>query len=150
MYYTVFLIGEGQLLHKTFLMKRKLLYAILFVFCVWLALTTRTHKAWFPELVVNYGGDIIWAGMFVFFVRIFFPKTPLWKIALINYILGILDELSQLNQGPFMLYLRSFTLGRLMLGVGFLWSDIVCYGIGTLIGWGIAILIEKYLLQENS
>ncbi len=131
-------------------MKRKVLYAILFVFCIWLALATRSHKAWFPDLVIIYGGDIIWAGMFVFFVRIFFTKTPLWKIAFINYILGILDELSQLNQGSFMLYLRSFKLGRLMLGVGFLWSDIVCYGIGTLIGWCIAVIIEKYLITEKS
>ncbi len=130
-------------------MKRKLLYTILFVFCVWLALATRSHKVWFPNLVVVYGGDIIWAGMFVFFVRIFFPDTPLWKISVVIYILGVLDEFSQLNQGLFMQYLRSFTIGRLMLGVGFLWSDIVCYGIGTLIGWGITVLIEKYLLPEN-
>ncbi len=127
-------------------MKRKILYAVLFVFCTWLALATRSHKDWFPHLVVVYGGDIIWAGMFVFLLRIFFTKPVLWKLALINYGLGVLDEFSQLNQSPFMLYLRSFTLGRLMLGVGFLWSDIVCYATGTFIGWVIALVIEKYLI----
>jgi hypothetical protein len=127
-------------------MKRKILYAVLFVFCTWLALATRSHKDWFPHLVLVYGGDIIWAGMFVFLLRIFFTKPVLWKLALINYGLGVLDEFSQLNQSPFMLYLRSFTLGRLMLGVGFLWSDIVCYATGTFIGWVIALVIEKYLI----
>ena len=101
-------------------MKRKIFFTVLFIFCTWLALATRSHKEWFPHLVVVYGGDIIWAGMFIFLLRIFFPKPVLWKLALINYGLGVLDEFSQLNQGHFMLYLRSFTLGRLMLGVGFL------------------------------
>ena len=126
-------------------MKQKIIYLTLFIFCTWLALATRSHHEWFPHLVVVYGGDIIWAGMFVFFLRIFFTKPPLWKLALINYALGVADEVSQLNQSPFMLYLRSFTLGRLMLGVGFLWSDIVCYAIGTILGFCIAWLIEKYL-----
>jgi len=131
-------------------MKRKILYAVLFVFCTWLALATRSHKDWFPHLIVVYGGDIIWAGMFVFFLRIFFTKTIIWKLALINYGLGVLDEFSQLNQSPFMLYLRSFTLGRLMLGVGFLWSDILCYAIGTFIGFCMAVLIEKYIFPETN
>jgi len=130
-------------------MKRKIVYAVLFVFCTWLALATRSHKTWFPNIVVVYGGDVIWAGMFLFFVRIFFTKTPLWKLALINYGLGVIDELSQLNQSPFMLYLRSFTVGRLMLGVGFLWSDIVCYAIGTLIAWLMVSFIEYYIFKEE-
>ena len=129
-------------------MKLKEIYLSLFIFCTWLALATRSHHEWFPHLVVVYGGDIIWSGMFVFFLRIFFTKPALWKLAVINYALGVVDEFSQLNQGPFMLYLRSFTLGRLMLGVGFLWSDILCYAIGTLIGFCIALMIEKLLLKN--
>lgn len=131
-------------------MLRKLLYAVLFAFSTWLALATRSHHEWFPHVVVVYGGDIIWAGMFLFFLRIFFTKPPLWKLALINYALGVLDEISQLNQGPFMQYLRSFTLGRLMLGVGFLWSDILCYAIGTFIGWLIACFIEEYVFPARN
>ncbi len=130
-------------------MKRKIFYIILFLFSTWLALVTCSHPQCFPPLSVVYGGDIIWAGMFVFFLRIFFTKPPLWKLALINYALGVADELSQLNQGPFMLYLRSFTLGRLMLGFGFLWSDLVCYAIGTIVGWGIVYLAEKYMFPET-
>ena len=129
-------------------MKLKAIYLSLFIFCSWLALATRSHHERFPHLVVVYGGDIIWSGMFVFFLRIFFTKPALWKLAVINYALGVVDEFSQLNQGPFMLYLRSFTFGRLMLGVGFLWSDILCYAIGTLIGFCIALMIEKLLLKN--
>ncbi|MFP5040059.1 DUF2809 domain-containing protein [Parasediminibacterium sp. JCM 36343] len=128
-------------------MKQKLTYLSLFIFCVWLALATRSHHEWFPHIVVVYGGDIIWAGMFVFFLRIFFPKATLWKLALVNYALGVADEFSQLNHSSLMVYIRSNYYGRLMFGVGFLWSDIVCYAIGTLIGWAIVAILEKYIFR---
>lgn len=41
------------------LMKLRVIYFVLFVFCVWLALATRSHRDWFPPLVVKYGGDVI-------------------------------------------------------------------------------------------
>jgi hypothetical protein len=31
-----------------------------------------------------------------------------------------------------------------MLGVGFLWSDLLCYAVGTLLGCCITLLIDKY------
>ncbi|MEP7144905.1 MAG: DUF2809 domain-containing protein [Ferruginibacter sp.] len=125
------------------MLKLRLTYFLLFVFCTWLALATRSHYQWFHPLIVEYGGDIIWSGMFVFFLRIFFVNTALWKLALINYIMGVADEFSQLSHAGWIVAVRHTYLGRLLLGVGFLWSDIVCYAIGTLIAWGIAFLVDK-------
>ncbi len=130
-------------------MKARLIYLALFIFCTWLALATRSHRSWFPHLVVVYGGDIIWSGMFVFFLRMLLLKTPLWKLTLFNYILGVLDECSQLNNSSLMVAIRSTYFGRLMFGVGFLWSDLVCYAIGSLLGWGIAALIDHYFFQQT-
>lgn len=124
-------------------MKRRLIYFTLFVFCIWLALATRSHRSWFPDLVGTYGGDVIWSAMFLFFLRMFFTKTPACKLALLNGSLGFLAELSQLNQSSLMVAIRSTYLGRLIFGVGFLWSDIVCYAIGTLIAWCIISGIER-------
>ena len=124
-------------------MKLRIIYFVLFAFSVWLALATRSHRDWFPQLVVTYGGDVIWAGMFLFFLRIFFAKTTLWKLALFNYLLGVLTELSQLNQSSLMVAIRSNYFGRLMFGVGFLWSDIVCYAVGTFLAWCIISVIER-------
>lgn len=124
--------------------KRRIIYLLLFCFCTWLALSTRSHKQWFPNWVVVYGGDIIWAGMFVFFLRMIFVKTPLFTLIVINYILGVLDECSQLITAPWFVAIRQTKLGKLMLGVGFVWSDLVCYAIGTLLAWLIAIIVDKY------
>lgn len=125
----------------------KLMYLILFIFCVWLALATRQHKHYFHPLIVKYGGDVIWAGMFLFLLRIFFTKIALWKLAIINYILGVLDECSQLITVDWFVAIRQTKLGKLMLGVGFVWSDLVCYAIGTFLVFLIIYFMEKKMLS---
>lgn len=122
---------------------RKLIYGVLFVFCTWLAITTRAHAAWFHPLVVKYGGDIIWAGMFLFFMRIFFSTVVLWKLALVCYALGVADEVLQLYHAPWIEAIRHTRIGGLVLGYGFLWSDIVCYAIGVLMAYLLALVIER-------
>lgn len=134
----------------TRLLFKRVIYLLLFAFFIWLALATRHHKTWFTPLVVKYGGDVIWAGAFLFLLRIIFIKTPLYKLAILCYVLGVLDELSQLIKTPWANEIRSTTLGRLMFGVGFVWSDLLCYLIGTLLAWGLIFLIERYLLKEKA
>ena len=43
-------------------------------------------------------------------------------------------ELSQLYHSPWIDQIRDTTVGGLILGYGFLWSDIVCYGVGIVVG----------------
>lgn len=128
---------------------RRLIYLLLFVFCTWLAIATRTHSASFHPLVAKYGGDIIWAGMFLFFLRIFFAVVQLWKLALVCYGLGVLDELLQLYHAPWIESVRHTRLGGLMLGYGFLWSDIICYAEGTLLAFVMIIIIELVVLKDG-
>lgn len=125
------------------MLKRRIIYLLLFVFCTWLALATRQHKQYFHPLVVTYGGDIIWAGMFLFLLRIFFSKIQLWKLVVFNYVLGVADECSQLITAPWFVAIRQTKIGKLMLGVGFVWSDLVCFAIGTLLAWLVIILVQQ-------
>ena len=59
--------------------------------------------------------------------------------------LGIsyLVEFSQLFSPPFLAALRRTTLGGLVLGYGFLWSDLVCYTAGALLCAGTETLLRK-------
>jgi len=123
---------------------RKIIYSLLFIFCTWLAITTRSHAAWFSPLIQQYGGDTIWAGMFLFFLRIFFGKVRLWKLALINFGLGAVVETLQLYHAPWIEAIRHTRIGGLMLGFGFLWSDIICYAVGTVLAWIMVLVIERY------
>ena len=124
------------------MLKKRIIYCIIFIFLTWLALATRTHRQWFHPVIIEYGGDTIWAGMFLFFLRMIFLKATLWKLALISYALGVADELTQLYRAPWANAVRETWLGRLLFGAGFLWSDILCYAIGTLLAYVIIRLME--------
>jgi len=124
---------------------RRLIYFLLFIFFIWLALATRHHRDWFHPLIAKYGGDTIWAGAFLFLLRIIFINTSLWKLAIWCYALGVLDELSQLINTPLFNSIRSTTIGRLMFGVGFVWSDLLCYAVGTLLAWLLIAVMEQYI-----
>lgn len=121
----------------------RLFYLVCFVFFTWLALATRHHPQWFHPLIQEYGGDTIWAGMFLFFLRMIFLRVALWKLAIICYTLGVLDECSQLYRADWMNAIRATTLGRLMFGAGFLWSDLLCYLVGTVLAFVIISFIER-------
>ncbi len=43
-------------------------------------------------------------------------------------------ELSQLYHAPWIDSIRQTTLGGLILGFGFLWSDLACYAVGVVLG----------------
>lgn len=128
---------------------QRIIYFLLFAFLIWLALATRHHKEWFHPLIAKYGGDVIWAGAFLFLVRMIFINQPLWKLATCCYALGVADELSQLIHTPFLNSIRSTTLGRLMFGQGFLWSDILCYAAGTLFAFLLLLILDKLFIKQK-
>jgi len=127
------------------MLKKRITCFLVFVFFIWLALATRKYVYWFYPVIVKYGGDIFWATAFLFLLRMFFPSTKLFWLVILNFSLGVLDEVSQLYHGPLAVAVRSTYIGRLMFGVGFLWSDITCYAIGTVIGWVLLILIDRLI-----
>lgn len=135
---------------KKFMWRRKILYLLLFVFCIWLALATRTHRDWFHPFFAQYGGDTIWAGMFLFFMRIFFNRMDLLKLALICFALGVADEALQLCHAPWIEVIRGTRIGGLLLGYGFLWSDIICYAVGIAVAYVVVIVVERKLVYKPS
>jgi len=131
------------------MLKRRITYFLFFIFFIWLALATRHHVDWFYPLIAKFGGDVIWAGAFLFLLRVIFIRTALWKLAVWCYALGVLDEVSQLIHTPLFDSIRSTTIGRLMFGLGFMWSDIICYAVGTLLAWGMIAFMEKFVFRNG-
>lgn len=54
-----------------------------------------------------------------------------------------LAEISQLFSNPFLSATRSTVIGGLILGYGFLWSDILCYTVGAFICFATEMFINK-------
>lgn len=71
----------------------------------------------------------------------------------ISLALAFLVEISQIYHAPWIDSIRQIMLGGLVLGFGFLWTDLVCYSVGIAIGslaeWGIRRFIGSGLKKET-
>ncbi len=108
-------------------------YLALCVATVVLGLATRWYPSAFPDIIARYGGDALWAAMIFWLVAILRPATS--TVALATYALGVswAVECSQLYHAPWIDAVRATRLGGLVLGYGFLWSDLVSYGAGVVV-----------------
>lgn len=131
------------------LLKRRLIYIICFIFIIPLGLATRRYGARMPPVIAEYGGDVLYATCWFFFLRIFFAKPTLWKAVAIACLICYAIEALELIQAPWMVKLRHTPPMGLILGYGFKWSDMLCYTIGCAIGWGIGALIEHPVKAAN-
>lgn len=103
-----------------------------------------------PEIISSYSGDILWALMvFLIIAFIFNKKSTIFTISWV-IIFSYSIEISQLYHAPWIDAIRNTTLGGLILGFGFLWSDLVCYTIGIIIGIIIDIMINKINIKVMS
>ena len=66
--------------------------------------------------------------------RIFFINKKALFIASTSLLLCYSIEFSQLYQAEWIIAVRKTLFGRYVLGHGFLWSDILGYGVGILVG----------------
>lgn len=60
--------------------------------------------------------------------------------------LCFLIEISQIYHAPFIDSIRQTRVGGLVLGFGFLWSDLVAYSVGGLVGLALEV---KVLLRKK-
>ena len=97
------------------------------------------------RFVHDYVGDALWAAMIYFGCRfVFFKKTKSIAVAL-SVVFCYAIETSQLYHAPWIDGLRQTTLGGLVLGFGFLWSDFVAYAVGIGAVFGLDFFLEKRL-----
>ena len=85
-----------------------------------LGLASRKHGDILPEFIAEYSGDTLWAAMVYCGIRFLFPSLCSYCI-----------EISQLYQADWANTVRNTTLGALIFGHGFLWSDMICYTVGV-------------------
>ena len=131
-------------------MKRnKLLYLLLTIIVMLLGLLSRKIEG-LPEIISLYSEDILWALMvFLLFAFLFNKKSTIFIISW-AIICSYSIEISQLYHAPWIDAIRNTVLGGLILGFGFLWSDLVCYTIGVIIGIIIDIMINKTNIKVMS
>lgn len=76
-------------------------------------------------------GDVLYAVMMFFLIKFLLIQLQYWKVALISLSICYFIEIGQLYHAPWINEIRSTTLGALVLGSGFLWSDMIAYTVGV-------------------
>ena len=114
-------------------------YAFWIIFVIALGLASRRFSVFLPPFIATYAGDTLWALMVFLLFGWMFPAMATRRVALIALLFSVIIEISQLYSPPWLVYLRNLPLGALILGRGFLWSDLICYAIGI----GFGVIAEK-------
>lgn len=134
---------EPRSLTPAFPPRNRLWYVGFFCLVIVAGLASRRFGPILPKLIAAYAGDTLWALMVFLGFGILWPKrSPLWLAAMAAGF-SYLIEFSQIYHAPWIDAIRQNRLGGLVLGRGFLWSDLVCYTIGILIGFGLETIWSK-------
>ena len=129
--------------------RRRLIYIFLVITTIVIGLLSRAD--FIPKLIYPYLGDVLYALMVFFLLGLLFPSMPSIKLTLFAIIICFLIEVSQLYQADWINAIRNTRFGGLLLGYGFLWSDLISYLIGGLLGFSIELfLVNKYANISNN
>lgn len=123
--------------------RNRLLYAVFTVVVIILGLSSRKFAFALPDLLNDYLGDALWALMIFTGFGFLFPKIETKKLVFISLIFCYGIEISQLYHAAWIDNIRATTLGGLVLGYGFLWSDLVAYTIGVGMGTLCEFMLRK-------
>lgn len=115
------------------------------VLVVLAGLASRKYHAYLPAFLAQYAGDTLWALLLFLLVSMLLDGRSITKRAAISLAVAFLVELSQLYHAPWIDAIRQTKLGGLVLGFGFLWTDLVCYSAGIALG----LIVESTLAPSN-
>lgn len=88
-------------------------------------------------------GDAIWAMMVYCCWRIIMVRRRLTVAAMAALITSFAVEFSQMLTMPWLVRIRSTFLGHMLLGQGFLWSDLLAYTFGIIVIYLITFAAER-------
>lgn len=114
--------------------RNRIIYGIGIAIVIFSGLSFRYYSNIMPEWIGNYVGDILWGLMVFLCIGFIFKTWSTLKAGLTALLFSFAIEISQLYHSPWIDSIRRTFLGALILGFGFLWSDLICYTIGIMIG----------------
>lgn len=110
-----------------------------------LGLASRSQILPLPLFVREYAGDALYAVAAYLTLAFLAPRLSVEKTALLAGVFCFAVEISQLYHAPWIDAIRHWKPGGLVLGFGFLWSDLICYVAGVT----LAALAEMTLVKTK-
>jgi hypothetical protein len=126
--------------------RSRTLYLLLAVATVALGLASRRFGGVWPAFVTAYAGDVLWAAMVFLLIAAAWPAASTGRVAMGAAIVSLAIELSQLYHAPWIDAVRQTRAGGLVLGFGFLWSDLACYALGI----ALAAALDRSLARRSA
>ena len=108
-------------------------------------LASRKFSCIFPNFINDYLGDMLWAMMIYSMFSLIFNRAKIRNIASAALLFCFFIELSQLYHRPWIDAIRHTRLGGLILGFGFLWTDLIAYSIGV----ALCLIIERSFFYKK-
>jgi hypothetical protein len=128
------------------MMKRsRIVYALLIIVVIALGLASRAKalQPFLPTFISEYAGDTLYAVMIFFGLAFLRPQISTLRLAGVALSVCVLIELSQLYHAPWLDAIRHTRIGGLILGFGFLWSDLLCYVVGVACSVNLELLLRR-------
>ena len=120
-------------------------YGALLVATVLLGLATRRFPDAFPATIARHGGDALWAAMVLWLGALLRREATTRGLALSALGIAYGVEFSQLYHAPWLDAVRATRAGALVLGQGFLWSDLAAYAVGV----ALAALLDLAIVRHH-
>lgn len=116
--------------------RRRFFIAGVLLCIIALGLASRQFAHVLPVWMASHAGDTLWTVAVFLAIAFCFPKWSSLLIGVLALLISFVVEFSQLIDLPFLNKARSTLPGRLLLGSGFLWIDLVRYSIGAILATG--------------
>ena len=114
--------------------RSRVAYGIWILVVIALGLLSRRYPEFTPAMLGKSPGDALWALMVFLGVGFLFKSVSTGRAATGALIISFAVEFSQLYHAPWIDAVRQTLPGRLILGSGFLWADLIAYTVGAATG----------------
>jgi len=98
-----------------------------------------------PQFCLLYVGDILWGTMFFVLYGWFWPVAGAWRVWRWAAATTVIIEVSQSWKASWLAAIRATTVGKLLLGDTFLWSDLAC----VVLGATVAALVDEWYRRRR-
>jgi hypothetical protein len=125
--------------------RSRIAYGIALLLVVAAGLGSRAFGRSLPSFVAIYAGDTLYATTAFLGVAIVAPRWSTARLAATALGYSCAIEASQLYHAPWIDAVRRMQPGALVLGYGFLWSDLACYAAGV----GLAAIADRFAISNR-
>ena len=120
-------------------------YLAAIALAVVLGLASRRYASALPELIARYAGDTLWAVMVFGLIGLIAVEWSTTRVAATALVVSYVIEASQLYHALWIDGIRDTRPGGLVLGYGFLWTDIICYTVGV----ALCVVLERLVTARK-